>query len=218
MLALANANPDAAAASRAFLQASYVAFGNAAWAWSSSYGFTNAPVETMEDFVSGQVDAARSLGAPSGVDRFGFAWAPNNTLGLSGADFTAQTGAVLDRLAAAIHDSDSSPDNACSTFCTTSVAGAVPSADRVAADERGGVSRSTAKPGSAEERAARKTVARLDKVLARLAEREAELSADLAAHASDPDRLTEISTALGELHEEKEAAELEWLEAAELVE
>jgi hypothetical protein len=122
--ALANANPNPAAASRPFLQSAYVAFGNAAWAWSSAYGFTNAPVETMEDFVSGQVDAARSLGAPSGVDRFGFAWAPNNTLGLSSSDFAAQTGAILDRIAAAIHDSDSLPDNACSTFCATSVAGA----------------------------------------------------------------------------------------------
>lgn len=93
-----------------------------------------------------------------------------------------------------------------------------PATDRGAADQRGGGSRSGAKPGSAEERAARKTVARLDKVLARLAEREAELTADLAAHASDPDRLTEISRALGDLHEEKEAAELEWLEAAELLE
>ncbi|HWJ67770.1 MAG TPA: ABC-F family ATP-binding cassette domain-containing protein [Nocardioides sp.] len=93
-----------------------------------------------------------------------------------------------------------------------------PSADRVAAEERGGVSRSRAKPGSAEERTAKKTVARLDKVLERLAAREAELTADLAANATDPERLTEISRALGELHEEKEAAELEWLEAAELLE
>jgi hypothetical protein len=123
-LALANANPNPEAASRPFLQSAYVAFGNAAWAWNSAYGFTNAPVETMEDFVSGQVDADRSLGAPSGVDRFGFAWAPNNTLGLSSSDFAAQTGTILDRLAAAIHDSYSAPDNACSTFCTTSVAGA----------------------------------------------------------------------------------------------
>ncbi len=93
-----------------------------------------------------------------------------------------------------------------------------PVVDRVAAEEPAGGSRSTAKPGSAEERAAKKTVARLDKVLARLAEREAELTAELAAHASDPGKLTEISQALGELHEEKEAAELEWLEAAELLE
>ncbi|QSR25078.1 glycerophosphodiester phosphodiesterase [Nocardioides aromaticivorans] len=93
-----------------------------------------------------------------------------------------------------------------------------PVVDRVAAEEPAGGSRSTAKPGSAEERAAKKTVARLDKVLARLAEREAELTAELAAHASDPGKLTEISQSLGELHEEKEAAELEWLEAAELLE
>ncbi|HVU76234.1 MAG TPA: hypothetical protein VHC67_01540 [Gaiellaceae bacterium] len=123
-LALANANPNQAAASRPFLQSAYVAFGNAAWAWVSAYGYTSAPVESMEDFVSGQVDAARSLGAPSGVDRFGFAWAPSNTLGLATGDFNAQTATVLDRLAAAIHDSDTSPDNACSTFCTTSLPGA----------------------------------------------------------------------------------------------
>ena len=75
-----------------------------------------------------------------------------------------------------------------------------------------------AKPGSAEERAARKTVARLDKVLERLAAREAELTADLAAHATDPDRLTAIGAELTALQEEKEAAEAEWLEAAELLE
>ncbi|WP_408898255.1 ABC-F family ATP-binding cassette domain-containing protein [Nocardioides sp. R1-1] len=75
-----------------------------------------------------------------------------------------------------------------------------------------------AKPGSAEERAARKTVARLDKVLERLSAREAELSADLAAHATDPEKLSVIGSALATLQEEKEAAELEWLEAAELLE
>ncbi|MBM7516350.1 ABC-F family ATP-binding cassette domain-containing protein [Nocardioides nitrophenolicus] len=74
-----------------------------------------------------------------------------------------------------------------------------------------------AKPGSAEERAARKTVARLDKVLERLSAREAELTADLAANATDPDRLTALGIELTALQEEKEAAELEWLEAAELL-
>ncbi|TNM46145.1 ABC-F family ATP-binding cassette domain-containing protein [Nocardioides albidus] len=74
-----------------------------------------------------------------------------------------------------------------------------------------------AKSGSAEERAAKKTVARLDKVLARLHDREAELSAELAAHATDPERLATIGAELAALHEEKEAAELEWLEAAELL-
>lgn len=74
-----------------------------------------------------------------------------------------------------------------------------------------------AKAGSAEERAARKTVARLDKVLERLAAREAELTAALTEHATDPDRLTAIAADLTALQEEKEAAELEWLEAAEVL-
>jgi hypothetical protein len=118
-LALANAGPDAAAAARAFLQSSYVAFGNAAWAWNSSYGFTNAPLATMQDFVSGQVYAARSIG-----DRLGFAWAPNNVQALATADFNAQTGAVLDRIAAAIRDAAVSPASACGSWCGTAFDGA----------------------------------------------------------------------------------------------
>ncbi len=74
-----------------------------------------------------------------------------------------------------------------------------------------------AKAGSAEERAARKTVARLDKVLERLSTQEAELTAALTEHATDPARLTAIAADLTALQEEKEAAELEWLEAAEIL-
>ncbi|HEX4678903.1 MAG TPA: hypothetical protein VH210_06840 [Gaiellaceae bacterium] len=128
---LANAGPAGAAAARSLLQQAYVPFGNAAWAWSSAYGWTAAPVESMEDFVSGQVYADRSFAAATGagVDRLGFAWAPNNTQGLSTADFNTQTDAVLVRLAAAIHDSDvpsSDPGAAaCApSWCTTSVDGA----------------------------------------------------------------------------------------------
>ncbi|UUW91981.1 ABC-F family ATP-binding cassette domain-containing protein [Pimelobacter simplex] len=74
-----------------------------------------------------------------------------------------------------------------------------------------------ARAGSAEERAAKKTVARLDKVLERLSAQEAELTAALVAHATDPERLTTLGTELAALQEEKEAAELEWLQAAELL-
>ncbi|MGN6799527.1 MAG: hypothetical protein ACTHKS_15410 [Gaiellaceae bacterium] len=124
-LALANAGPTGVAAARSFLDSTYVAFGNAAWAWSSAYGWTAAPLANMEDFVSGQVYAARSLGTPSGVDRLGFAWSPNNTLGLSDSDFASQTGALLDRLAAAIRDSGTSPAGACApAWCSTSLDGA----------------------------------------------------------------------------------------------
>jgi len=72
------------------------------------------------------------------------------------------------------------------------------------------------KPGSAEERAARKTIARLDKQLERIAAQEAALNAEIAAHAHDYSRLAELSAALDSLHSEKEAVELEWLEAAEV--
>jgi hypothetical protein len=123
-LALAQAGPASVATARSFLDSAYVALGNAAWAWPSAYGWTAAPLPNMEDFVSGQVYAGRSLGAPSGVDRLGFAWSPNNTLGLSEADFATQTGALLDRLAASIRDSASTADAACApAWCTTSLDG-----------------------------------------------------------------------------------------------
>lgn len=123
-LALAQAGPASVATARSFLDSAYVALGNAAWAWPSAYGWTAAPLANMEDFVSGQVYAGRSLGAPSGVDRLGFAWSPSNTLGLSDADFAAQTGALLDRLAASIRDSGTTADAACApSWCTTSLDG-----------------------------------------------------------------------------------------------
>lgn len=123
-LALVDAGPADVSAARSFLDSTYVAFGTAAWAWPSAYGWTAAPLTNMEDFVSGQVYAARSLGAPSGVDRLGFAWAPNNTLGLADADFNAQTATLLDRLAAAIRDSGTSAAAACDpAWCTTSLDG-----------------------------------------------------------------------------------------------
>ncbi|QZY29615.1 ABC-F family ATP-binding cassette domain-containing protein [Nocardioides coralli] len=74
------------------------------------------------------------------------------------------------------------------------------------------------KVGSAEEREARKTLARVDKQLARLAEREAEVSAQVEAAGQDYERLAELGGVLRELQDERDALELEWLEAAELVE
>jgi hypothetical protein len=130
--ALAAAAPSVVGApAETLLASTYVPFGNAAWAWSGSYGWTAVPVGTMEDFVSGQVYADRSLGAASGssVDRIGFAWAPSNTLGLGTSDFSDETKAVLDRIAAAVHDTDSgdapSGAEAClPDWCTTTLAGA----------------------------------------------------------------------------------------------
>jgi ATP-binding cassette subfamily F protein uup len=75
-----------------------------------------------------------------------------------------------------------------------------------------------AKTGSAEERAARKTIARIDKRLERIAEQETGINAEIAEHAHDYTRLAELSERLDVLHAEKEELELEWLEAAEVLE
>ncbi|WP_139981416.1 ABC-F family ATP-binding cassette domain-containing protein [Nocardioides litoris] len=75
-----------------------------------------------------------------------------------------------------------------------------------------------AKTGSAEERAARKTLARLDKALERLSAREAELNAAVVAAGSDYEVLAAASADLQAVLAEKDEVELEWLEAAELLE
>ncbi|MDN4159927.1 ABC-F family ATP-binding cassette domain-containing protein [Nocardioides abyssi] len=75
-----------------------------------------------------------------------------------------------------------------------------------------------AKVGGAEERAARKTVNRIDKRLQRIGEREAELNAAVLEQAQDYAALARLSAELQELAAEKEQLELEWLEAAELLE
>ncbi|MGZ4411197.1 MAG: hypothetical protein ACXVY8_03600 [Gaiellaceae bacterium] len=105
--ALASAGPATVAPARSLLDQTYVPLGNAAWAWSASYGWTAAPLEVMEDFVSGQVNADRTRAIATGAssDRIGFAWSPSNSLGLTTSDFNAQTAALLDRVAAAIRDS-----------------------------------------------------------------------------------------------------------------
>jgi len=72
--------------------------------------------------------------------------------------------------------------------------------------------------GSAEERTARKTIARVERRLEQVAARETELNDELLAHASDHERLSALSGQLGALAAEREALEAEWLEAAEALE
>jgi hypothetical protein len=106
-LVLANAGPSSVATARSYLRAAYTPLANAAWAFTTGYGWTSIPSDQMQNYVSAQVYALRSFSAAQAQsqDRWGFAWAPTNSLGLSSSDFTSQTGAILDRLAAAIHDS-----------------------------------------------------------------------------------------------------------------
>ena len=69
--------------------------------------------------------------------------------------------------------------------------------------------------GSAAERTARKTMARLDRQLVQLAEREAALSIEMATHSDDYERLAALSADAAALSAEREVLETAWLEAAE---
>ena len=67
-------------------------------------------------------------------------------------------------------------------------------------------------------RAARKEAARLERALERLTEREQALHADMAASATDHERLRELQAQLDAVAAEREDAEAAWLEAAETAE
>ena len=74
-----------------------------------------------------------------------------------------------------------------------------------------------AAPNAAQVREARKTVARVEKALTRLGEREARVHEEMAEHATDVAAMTRLSADLEQIRDERETLELEWLEAAELV-
>lgn len=120
-LVLAGAGPASIETSRAYLRETYSPLANAAWPRESAWGWTMVPVEQMTAYVSAQINALRHFSASSGQarDHWGFAWAPRNTTGLSNADFGAQTGQILDRMAAAVRDSGDvvEPENPGSGAC-----------------------------------------------------------------------------------------------------
>ncbi len=106
--ALADVSPEELAEPRDYLRQAYTPLASAAWQWTSGFGFTAVSPLQMQHFVSSQTYAMRNFSGLSpwrSEDTFGFAWAPDNP-GLPTADFARQTGEILDRLAAAIHDSD----------------------------------------------------------------------------------------------------------------
>jgi hypothetical protein len=104
---VARAGPSTIEPARGYLQSTLTPLANAAWQYESGYGWTFVPVDQMQAYVSAQVYALRAFSATTGQpqDRWGFAWQPRNGSGLSSGEFTAQSGAILDRLAAAIRDS-----------------------------------------------------------------------------------------------------------------
>ncbi len=71
---------------------------------------------------------------------------------------------------------------------------------------------------AAAQRAAKKDLARLERQLAKVQERIADVHAQMATHASDYIKLAELDTALATLAGERDDIETAWLEAAEVVE
>ena len=95
---------------------------------------------------------------------------------------------------------------------------ATPTEDLPAGPASGGQATRKAAPGSAEEREARKALARVDRQLERVAAREATLNAAILDAGQDYERLAELSAELQAVAAERDALELEWLEAAEQLE
>jgi len=83
--------------------------------------------------------------------------------------------------------------------------------------KQSGTADATAAPkrDGAAERAARKELARLERAVAKFAEREEKLHHQLAEAATDPDRLQKLDAELRQVVAEKEAAEEQWMELAE---
>jgi hypothetical protein len=113
-LVLTGTGPPTIEPARAFLSSAFSPLANAAWERDVGYGWTMVPADQMARYVSAQVHALRYFSATTGQpqDHWGLAWAPRNASGVAGPDFAAQSGLVLDRLAAAIRDSAQTPDPA----------------------------------------------------------------------------------------------------------
>ncbi|WP_026918711.1 ABC-F family ATP-binding cassette domain-containing protein [Gordonia shandongensis] len=85
------------------------------------------------------------------------------------------------------------------------------------ATDRAAVSTGGAGLSPAEHQAARKALGRAERQVEKFTERERDLHAQMVAAAVDPDRLAELDAELRDVVAAKEAAEAEWMEAAELL-
>ncbi len=90
--------------------------------------------------------------------------------------------------------------------------------ERATAAPAKAVARANGQLNQAVVRAARKEVARLERTMAKLDERETVLHESMAGAATDFDRLRELQTALESVTAERDELELAWLEASETAE
>jgi hypothetical protein len=130
LIRLVQAGPGTTAAAQSFLRSAYTPIANGAWSYATAFGNTMISALQMENFISTETYAMRwssAAGSSDVRDRFGFAWSPKNNLGLPAATFTAQSVELLDRLAGALHGSESGADGACGSsfeWCDSTVDGA----------------------------------------------------------------------------------------------
>ncbi|MGH1561868.1 ABC-F family ATP-binding cassette domain-containing protein [Mumia sp. DW29H23] len=80
-----------------------------------------------------------------------------------------------------------------------------------------GSATATAALSGAEERAAQKEMARIDRRLARLAEQAAAVEAEMAAHPTDVGMLSDLQTRLASISSERDELEAIWLDLAEVL-
>ena len=85
---------------------------------------------------------------------------------------------------------------------------------RPARSQAAGPPAADGRPSAAEERTARKELQRLERQLDRVSAREADLSAELAANATDYEKLTELGAELKATQAEKADLEERWLTVA----
>jgi ATP-binding cassette subfamily F protein uup len=85
-------------------------------------------------------------------------------------------------------------------------------------EARGSAARPVPGASPGRQREARKTVGRVERQLAKLADREAALHAEMLEHAADYERLAAADVHLRELAARREALEQEWLEATDVLE
>lgn len=103
---LAESGPDEIAPARDYLRGAHYPLAGAAWRYATGFGFTEVPVETMQQFVALQQHSIRhTLGSrPQTASPFvGYAWSLRNAAPVQpAAIFNAETLAIAQRLASSI--------------------------------------------------------------------------------------------------------------------
>jgi hypothetical protein len=117
---LAETGSKEIAAARDYLRSAHYPLASAAWRWTSGFGFTEVPIETMQQFVSLEEYTMReTVGSrpQTAAPVVGYAWALRNVPTQPQAIFNADTLALAQRLASAIRftlaQGGSAPPGAC---------------------------------------------------------------------------------------------------------